>query len=211
MTDDHLEATVFVIDDDEDVRTSLIRSMTKRGFQVEAFASAQAFLDSYDPARPGCLVLDYGMPGMNGLELQERLAQAGRHVPIIFITGHGGVPVSVQAMKMGAIDFLEKPFSGEALSERIREAFEIDGRAREENAKNAGLQEKVQTLTAREREIADFIFANPGDASSKGIARALDISPRTIDHHRARILEKMQVRSVGELIDAMAKLDRSSG
>lgn len=210
MNDNEISATVFVIDDDEDVRKSLTRSMTKRGFAVEAFASAQTFLDGFEPARPGCLVLDYGMPGMNGLELQERLSLMGSQIPIIFITGHGGVPVSVQAMKMGAIDFLEKPFSAEALSERIREAFEIDQRTRQANAKTEGLKEKIQSLTAREREIADFIFANPGNASSKGIARALDISPRTIDHHRARILEKMQLRSVGELIDLMAKLDRGS-
>lgn len=210
MSNTAADQYVFVIDDDEDVRTSLTRSMTKRGFTVAPFVSALAFLESFDPARPGCIILDYGMPGMNGLELQVQLAEMGSSIPIIFITGHGGVPESVQAMKMGAIDFLEKPFSAETLAERVREAFELDRKLREENEKVADLSERLAALTAREREIADFIFANPDKASSKDIARALDISPRTIDHHRARILEKMQLRSVVELIDVMATLKRVS-
>lgn len=201
---------IFVIDDDADVRTSLKRSMTKRGFTVEGFASAQRFLDSFAPSCAGCLVLDYGMPEMNGLELQAQLAEMGSSIPIIFITGHGGVPISVQAMKMGAIDFLEKPFSPEVLAERVREAFEIDLKNRAENEQKADLKHRLLALTAREREIADFIFANPGTASSKDVARALDISPRTIDHHRARILEKMQLRSIVELIDVMATLKHLS-
>ncbi|MEM6622669.1 MAG: response regulator [Pseudomonadota bacterium] len=210
MSIDAAEQTVFIIDDDEDVRVSLTRSMTKRGFTVEAFATARAFLDQFAPKLSGCLILDYGMPEMNGLELQAELAKMGLSIPIIFITGHGGVPVSVQAMKMGAIDFLEKPFSPEALAERVREAFAIDRAARADREKTARLNQRFSALTAREREIAQFIFANPGAASSKEIARKLDISPRTIDHHRARILEKLQLRSVFELMDFMAALTQST-
>ena len=194
-------ATVFIVDDDESIRASLGRSLKMRGFAVETFDSAQAFLDVYDRARPGCLILDYGMAGMNGLELQQKLVTEGRAPPIIFITGHGGIPESVQAMKAGAIDFLEKPFRTEVLVERINQALKSSSFANKSREKSVRAKVMLDTLTTREREIVDMIVANPSNTSSKEIARALDISPRTVDHHRARILEKMQASSMVELID----------
>ncbi len=195
------EPTIFIIDDDHDIRSSLSRSLIKRGFEVLTFASAQMFLDEYDPNQSGCIILDYGMSGMNGLELQEELVSGGSAMPIIFITGHGGVPESVQAMKAGAIDFLEKPFRTDVLVERIGIALQTSAATNASHEKAQRARLKLDTLTSREREIVDMIVSNPSDTTSKEIARALDISPRTVDHHRARILEKMQVKSMVELID----------
>lgn len=199
------EQTVFLVDDDDDIRLSLTRALSKRGYQVKAFGSAPDFLDHYDPDEPGCLILDHGMPEMTGLELQEHLANRGSELPIIFITGHGGVPESVRAIKAGAIDFLEKPFKQDVLVERIEHAFSVDAEARRSKDATKQVRRRFENLTDREREIALWIVAHPSDASSKEIARQLDISPRTVDHHRARILEKMQVRSIAELVDLAAK------
>jgi FixJ family two-component response regulator len=193
--------TIFIIDDDQDIRSSLSRSLTKRGFAVLTFGSAQAFLDEHDPSVPGCIILDYGMPGMTGLELQEKLVSKNSMIPIIFMTGHGGVPESVQAMKAGAVDFLEKPFRMEVLTDRIDEALQIGAATSEMRHKAQRSRVRLKNLTIREREIVDLILANPSDTTSKEIARALNISPRTVDHHRARILEKAQVKSMVELID----------
>lgn len=206
MSDHRSNACVFIVDDDAAVRTSLSRSLDKRGFVTETFGSAEEFLEAYDADRPGCLVLDYGMPGMSGLELQAHLAESSISIPIIFITGHGGVPESVKAIKMGAVDFLEKPFQPDALAAQIASAFEMDQERRATSMERAARTRKLDSLTPREREIADFICANPSTVSSKEIGRALDISPRTVDHHRARILEKMQLRSIVELIDVMTGL-----
>ena len=192
---------VFIIDDDFDIRTSLSRALMKRGFQVRTYESAEAFLENSNPDQSGCIVLDYGMPDMNGLELQEKLTADGHAMPIIFITGHGGVPESVAAIKGGAIDFLEKPFRTDVLVERIRFAIETDATNHEQREKAGRARAKLETLTSREMEIVGMIVSNPSNSTSKEIARALDISPRTIDHHRARILEKMQIKSMVELID----------
>ena len=204
-------ACVFIVDDEADVRASLSRALGLRGYQVQAFASAQDFLDAYDDTMPGCLVLDYGLPKMDGLELQRHLVDNGVHVPIIFITGHGGIPESVRAMKMGAMDFLEKPFKQSVLIERIDAAFEVDSKFREDNRKSYASRAKFESLTEREREIAELMVTHPGSNSSKDIARRLDISPRTVDHHRARILEKMGVGSVAELVDTTVKAGLFSG
>ena len=197
--------SVYIIDDDEDIRSSLSRALGMRGFQVETFDSAHAFLDAYSADFYGCIILDQGMPGMTGLELQELLISKGRSLPIIFITGHGGVPESVQAMKAGALDFIEKPFRSEVLVERINTAFVTLSAtsAGREQAKAA--REKLSSLTSREREIVDIIVSNPSSTSSKDLARLLDISPRTVDHHRARILEKLQIKSIVELSDLSAR------
>ena len=196
--------TVFVVDDDEDIRSSLTRALGMRGYRVEAHPSAAAFLAAWDGAAPGCLVLDYGLPGMNGLELQRHLIEIGRQIPIIFITGHGGVPESVQAIRAGAIDFLEKPFPQTALIERIEAAFDQSRSQMDAAAQSQQQQALFDRLTAREAEIVAHIVANPAATSSKDIAAWLGISPRTVDHHRARILEKLGIRSLAELI-AMAK------
>jgi two-component system response regulator FixJ len=196
-----LEGPVFIVDDDEDIRTALTRALTTRGFEVSSFASAQAFIDAHDPDTGGCLLLDYGMPGMNGLELQALLKQQGRDIPVIFITGHGGVPESVQAMKLGAVDFLEKPFRQETLMESIKTALQADAANQARRARTREAKRRFATLTDREKEIAELLVSDTSSTSSKQVARTLDISPRTVDHHRARILEKMQVSSVAQLID----------
>lgn len=198
------QLTVFLVDDDEAIRASLSRALGKRGYRVEAHPSAASFLAVWQDDRRGCLVLDYGMPGMNGLELQAHLNAIGADLPVIFITGHGGVPESVQAMKGGAIDFLEKPFRQSALIERIDVALDIA------RGRQAALQDgerrraRFDRLTAREMEIVERIVERPSETSSKEIALYLGISPRTVDHHRARILEKLGLKSIVELI-AVAK------
>lgn len=200
----NLEMTIFLVDDDADIRSALSRSLGLRGYVVEAHASAAKFLAALDPRRLGVLLLDYGLPEMNGLELQAHLAKIGVEMPIIFITSHGGVPESVQAIKAGALDFLEKPFRQAVLIERIEAAFDL---LRDNQNRNAVTRERdalFSRLTAREAEIVERIIANPAEVSSKEIAARLGISPRTVDHHRARILEKLGIRSLAELI-ALAK------
>lgn len=199
------EPKVFIVDDDNGIRSSLSRALGKRGFDVLTFESANAFLSVYDPAVPGCVVLDYGMPDVNGLELQAIMGRRGYSIPIIFITGHGGVAESVQAIKAGAVDFLEKPFRQDVLVDRIRSAFEIDAEMRERDQAIIKARSNFSNLTDREKEIASLIVRQPSDASSKEIARTLEISPRTVDHHRARIFEKMRVRSIAELVDLAGK------
>lgn len=194
-------STIFVIDDDEAIRTSLSRTLSMRGFDVLTYESAIAFLDDYDPSLSGCIILDHGMPGMTGLELQAKLVATGFALPIIFVTGHGGVPESVQAMKAGAVDFLEKPFRTEVLVERINTAIAATASTNALREKSRSAREKLANLTARELEIVELIVSNPSSTSSKEIAIALDISPRTVDHHRARILEKVQIKSIVELVD----------
>jgi len=212
MTD--RQHSVFVVDDDQDIRTSLTRALGQRGYAVEAFESARAFLDAYDGDRAACLVLDYGMPEMNGLELQVVLNDRDWPLAVIFVTGHGGVPESVQAMKGGAVDFLEKPFRQSDLIDRIDAALEIAEARRAAAASRQAVRGRFSRLTDREAEIVDHVLANPAEVSSKEIAGTLGISPRTVDHHRARILEKLEVRSLVELVrlaDALQGDDATGG
>lgn len=190
---------VFIVDDDEAIRSSLSRALGQRSYLVESHASAESFLARYQ-GEPGCLILDYGMPDMDGLQLQAHLKKAEVSLPVIFVTGHGGVPESVQAIKAGAIDFLEKPFRQQVLVDRIEAAFEIERRRLEAEDDARLHRARFERLTAREQEIVDWIVANPGEVTSKDIALRLGISPRTVDHHRARILEKLEVKSVVEVI-----------
>ncbi len=201
--------TVFVVDDDEDIRSSLSRALQKRGFLVQTFSSAQAFLDGYDGTAAGCLVLDHGMPEMTGLELQALLSGRDYPLQIIFVTGHGGVPESVQAIKGGAVDFLEKPFSQTVLIERIETAFELARRMLATRAGDQRTRARFDRLTARELEIVQRMVEMPSETSSKEVGNYLGISPRTVDHHRARILEKLEIKSVAELI-AVAQTMRST-
>ncbi len=203
-----LGLTVFVVDDDPAMRNSLPRTLRMRGFEVEVFASAPDFLAQYDGKRPGCLVLDLRMPEMSGLELQQRLGDSARFLATIFISGHGGVRESVQAMKGGAMDFIEKPFRTSSLVERIEAAFEQVRSQLELQRKCADIRMRFDRLTAREAEIVARIVACPAEISSKEIGRHLGISPRTIDHHRARILEKLEVRSTAELVGLAVRMHR---
>ena len=203
--------TLFLVDDDEAIRSSLSRSLRKRGYQVETFASASEFLQISAPDMDGVLLLDYGMPGMNGLELQARLNDSGIRLPIIFITGHGGIPESVQAIKGGAVDFLEKPFHPEVLIDRIEIALSMAAEARAARAGRLETRARFSRLTLREMEIVSHMVANPSGTSSKEVGAYLGISPRTVDHHRARILEKLQIRSVPELIALASKSGPEAG
>lgn len=199
------QATVFVVDDDHAVRKAVTLSLKKRGWSVESFESAEAFLSAYDVDRPGCLVLDVQMPGMSGLELQEALATKDCRIPIIFVTGHGDIPMSVRAIRGGAIEFLEKPYRPEVLLGRIEEALAQDARNREKDAECNAIKARFERLTEREKEVMELLVAGAANASNKQIARQLDISYRTVDNHRARVMEKMAARSVPELVE-MAKL-----
>lgn len=202
---------VFLVDDDADIRGSLARALGLRGYVVRPFASAQDFLDTYEQGLSGCLLLDYGMPKMDGLQLQKRLRDMGSQLPVIFITGHGGVPESVEAMKMGAVDFLEKPFKQSVLIDRIEAALETDRRRRVAQMQTSGIVARFQSLTDREKEVSLLLATRPGQNSSKEIAKLLGISPRTVDHHRARILEKMDVGTVAELVETSLKAGLVSG
>jgi two-component system response regulator FixJ len=204
------DAVVFIVDDDKDIRTSLTRALRTRGFTVQTFDSAQAFLDAYDGEQPGCVVLDFGMPMMSGLDLQEHLNTMRCPLAVIFITGHGGVPESVLAMKAGAVDFLEKPFRQAVLVDLVETALGLSREKYEARERSRGIKLKFDRLTAREEEIVARMISNPAEVSSKEIGNYLGISPRTVDHHRARILEKLEVSSVVELIDLASKLKEAT-
>jgi two-component system, LuxR family, response regulator FixJ len=192
--------TVFIVDDDLALGASMSRSLRLRGWNVEVFSSAGEFLSAFDDTKRGCLLLDYGMPGMNGLELQSRLIELGHQIPVIFITGHAGIPESVQATKAGAVDFLEKPYQPDVLAQRIEDALVLDRAQRKAREARRQSDMTFDSLTVREKEICMIICQSPERSSSKAIARDLNISPRTVDLHRSRILEKLDCRSVVELI-----------
>ena len=189
--------TVFVVDDDAAVRKGLSFLLRTAGYAVEAFPSALTFLDGYDPRRGGCLLLDVQMPRMSGVELQQQLNVRGWRIPVIFITGHGTVPLAVAAIKAGAFDFVEKPLREEAFLECIERALNWNETAHEERLERAQLQARAALLTEREREVLDLVAAGE---PSKVIARHLGISFRTVELHRAHIIEKLQARSLSDLI-----------
>ena len=201
---------VYLVDDDPSVRKVLVRGLSRRGLTVEAFDSAKNFLDNYSPEQPGCLILDLSMPDMNGLELQKELIERNITIPIIFITGHGGVQESVQALKAGAIDFLEKPFLPETLADRIAEAFAEDKKARNTTQKVVHIRNGFERLTSREQEICQLILESQANLSSKQIASELGISHRTVEQHRSRILEKTGAQSVHELLSLAAAINLTS-
>jgi len=196
------EPTVFLVDDDAAMLKSLSLLIKSVGLEAEAYLSAQDFLDSYDPARPGCLVLDVRMPGMSGLELQDMLLKQGITIPVIIITGHADVPVAVQTLKKGAMDFLEKPFSDQVLLERIRDAVSQDAEIRKERTVQEAVQQRIAMLTPREREVMNFVVAGK---LNKVIASELGLSQKTVEFHRARVMKKMMVDSVAELVMLVTK------
>jgi len=189
--------TVFVVDDYAPVRSAVSRLLRAAGFAVAAFASPEEFLAQYDPHTPGCLVLDLDMPAVNGLELQRILARKGSVLPIIFLTGHGDVPKSVQAMKRGAIDFLTKPVNDEKLLAAVRAAIEKDRALRREQTELSEIRARLATLTPREREVLEHVVTGK---LNKQIAADLGTVQQTVKVHRARVMQKMRVQSVAELV-----------
>ncbi len=200
-----LTATVFVVDDDEAVRSSLRLLLKSVGLPVSLHASAQEFLASYDPAQPGCLVLDIRMPGMSGLELQRHLSLRGAIIPIVFVTGHGDVPMAVEAMQYGAFDFLQKPFRDQDLIDRVQRAFEKDASTRRDLGEIGRIQARLASLTAREREV--LVLVTSGKAN-KVVAAELKVSPRTVEIHRARVMEKMETQSLAQLVRMVMEVER---
>ncbi len=191
---------VYIVDDDEAMRDSLVWLVESQGFAVTAFASAEAFLATYRNDMAGCLVLDVRMPGMSGLELYERLNACGCALPVIFITGHGDVPMAVSALKKGAVDFIEKPFGDKDMLHLIEQCLALDREHREQRRQGADAARRLASLTEREREVMDLIIAG---RLNKQIADVLSISIKTVEVHRARIMDKMGVRSVAELVQAV--------
>lgn len=188
---------VFIVDDDEAVRDStamLVRSLSLR---AETFASAQEFLDDFDAQQPGCIVLDVRMPGMSGLELQEKLAEEGATIPIIFITAHGDVPMAVSAIKRGAMDFIQKPFRDQELIDKIQAALCRDAEVREAMTDRERFKGRIALLTPREREVMDLVVEGH---ANKVIAAELGLSERTVEIHRARVMAKMAADSLAQLV-----------
>jgi FixJ family two-component response regulator len=190
-------ATVFIVDDDEAVRASLKLLLKTLRLPALAYASAQEFLAAFDPQRPGCLVLDIRMPAMSGLELQQELNARGALLPIIFITGHGDVPMAVEAMQQGAMDFLQKPFRDQDLIDRINKALERDRAGRELLSNRARIQARIAALSPREQEVLAQITQGK---INKVIAAELALSQRTVEIHRAHIMEKMGANSLAHLV-----------
>jgi len=188
---------VFVIDDEPAVLKAIARLLVSAGMRVAAFGSPQEFLDRYDPAAPGCLVLDVSMPGLNGMQLQQALIEKDCALPIVFLTGRGDIPSSVQAMKRGAVDFLTKPVDDSSLIAAVRRALEQDFAGRGERGEIAALRQRLATLTPREREVLGHVVAG---RRNKQIAAVLGTTEKTVKVHRARLMEKMQVESLAELV-----------
>lgn len=187
------EPTVFVVDDDEAVRKALKLLLESAGLRVEAFSSADEFLADHDLNRAGCLVLDIRMPGMSGLTLQDQLITRRVDLPVIMITGHGDVAMAVEAVKKGAIDFIQKPFDDEVLLQRVQQALAVDAERRRTNAQRADFESRLARLTPREREVLDLLISGKGN---KEIAFQLGLSRKTVDIHRAHVMMKMGVDSL---------------
>lgn len=201
---DH-DTVVFIIDDDEAVRDSLELLLRSEAIPTRCFASANEFIEHFDGQVQGCLLLDIRMPGMTGLQLRDWLDKRDAKLPIIFITGHGDVPMAVEAMRRGAIDFIQKPFNDEELLERVREALEDAADELADQQRTKRFAERYGQLTPREQEVMSQVVAG---LANKVIALNLDISQRTVEIHRGRVMHKMGVRSVAELVRVAALLDR---
>lgn len=198
------DATIHIIDDDEAVRDAVGMLLDTVDLPHVEHESAQAFLEAYDPAATGCLVLDIRMPGMSGLDLQERLLADGHRFPIIFITGHGDIPMAVEAMRKGAVDFIRKPFRDQDLLDRIQEALALGERQAAEQARLKEAKERVEELTPREREVFQRVAAGQ---ANKVVAIDLGISERTVEIHRSHVMQKTGSRTLADLVRLQLHLE----
>ena len=189
--------TVYIVDDDQAIRHAMELLMRSVGLQFEIFHSADDFLIGHSNDRAGCLVLDIRMPGLGGLELQEKLLENGSSLPVIFITGHGDVPMAVEAMQKGAVDFIQKPFRDQELLDRIAEALKTDEKRRSARDEKAEVSARIEKLTNRERQVLDLVVTGK---PNKVIAYELGVSQRTVEIHRARVMEKMEAKSLADLV-----------
>ncbi|MEZ5577034.1 MAG: response regulator [Candidatus Competibacteraceae bacterium] len=200
------EQMVFIVDDDAAVRDSIQELVESVGLRAEGYASAFAFLDGFQPRYSGCLVLDVRMAAMSGLALQERLNELGFRIPVIMLTGHGDVPMAVQAMKAGAVDFIQKPYRDQTLLDSINAALVLDAAARHLSNAAESLEHQLATLTEREREVLNQTLTG---STSKEIARELSVSPRTVEAHRQNLLRKLGIGTVKELMLHLVPRERS--
>lgn len=191
------EPTVFVVDDDQAMRSSLCFLIESVGLKVASYSSAHDFLNDYYPGRSGCVVLDVRMPGMSGLELQQKLSNDQITIPIVIITGHGDVPMAVRAMKSGAVDFIEKPFNDQILLDCIQRALDQDSKQRGEQSRCADIASKLDQLTPREHEVMKMVVLGK---PNKVVAGQLNVSAKTVEAHRAKVMEKMGAQSLAELV-----------
>jgi two-component system, LuxR family, response regulator FixJ len=201
-------ALVFIVDDDDAVRNSIRLLMKSLDLATRPLSTAQEFLSTYDPQQPGCLILDVRMPGMSGLELQQQLNVRGAIIPVIFITGHGDVPMAVEAMQQGAFEFLQKPFRDQDLIERVQRALARDQTTRAELNERANVRERFDSLTPREREVLALVTSGK---ANKVMAADLNVSQRTVEIHRARVMEKMHASSLAQLVRMMMDLEELPG
>jgi FixJ family two-component response regulator len=200
-------AVVFVVDDDPSMRLALEDLVGTVGLEVRAFAAPLEFLQNKPPDAPGCLVLDVRLPGMSGLTFQKELAKKGRALPVIFITGHGDIPMSVRAMKAGAVEFLTKPFQDQDLLDAVHTAIERDRKRRREAVRLGGLRERFATLTERERQIMTLVVIG---RANKQIAAELSLSEMTVKVHRGQVMRKMRAGSLPELVRMADRLSESA-
>jgi two-component system response regulator FixJ len=196
-----MNQTVFIVDDDEAMRDALTQLLEAVGLRVETYADGPAFLAVYGKGRPGCLLLDMAMPGMTGLEVQAELKARSLMIPIIFLTGHGDIPLAVRALQAGAVDFLEKPILGDTLLERVQRALKMDEEWGQEQSRIQLLQARYARLSPREREIMALMVTG---LTSKEIAQQLGISPRTVEVHRTHVTHKMGAANLAELVNMAA-------
>jgi RNA polymerase sigma factor (sigma-70 family) len=205
---DQTTPAVFVVDDDVEVRNALKLLLESVGLPVICYASAHEYLEAFDESLPGCLVVDIRMPGMSGLDMQEKLADYKIHPPVIIITGHGDVPMAVRAVQSGAVDFIEKPFRDQILLDSVHRAIEMDAERRGEASRKSEIRDHLDQLTPREREVLDLVVSG---MRNKNISQQLGITLSTVEAHRSRVMEKMEADSLSHLMRMMLTLEQDYG